>query len=543
MNKSDIISLKASDLIKAVLPVKGKPLDLVGYRPFELLYSISPPQLSISASRQIGKSLYISNLLISRAILTAHATALYVAPLSQQTSRFSTMYLDPGLNSPLVKRHFQDSQSRKNVFEKSLSNNSRIFLGYAENSAGTDRLRGISISGPGKTGAVVCLDEVQEMQNDALGIIFETMSAAEYPTKILTGTAKSEYSTLQRNFLRGSQCEWCIPCPHCGKWTIPKDLITCYKMVANKEGPGCVHCGKVLDVSKGQWCAGRPNEKNHLSFHLPAMIFPVRTTPTKWAELQDKLETYPASQVENEIFGLPNSEGTKLLSISECQNCTAPEVTNWYPGFPENKGILFTVLGVDWAVASSAKACHTAVSIMGFDMNGKMYLLYAQKLDGIDVLDQVKRVIELYHLYKCTAIGSDRGVGVPQYLLLSRHLGEDHVFSINYVTSKTLIRIDRQGGYFAADRTSAIDLLMFKAKAGREFLETPSWNLTEPYWNDCLNVFEETTITGRRIYKKLDDQYDDYLHSAVFAIIASQIVRGDFTEVDEAPRQDDVFNF
>ena len=84
---------------------------------------------------------------------------------------------------------------------------------------------------------------------------------------------------------------------------------------------------------------------------------------------------------------------------------------------------------------------------------------------------------------------------------------------------------------------------MFKAKAGREFIETPSWNLTEQFWGDALNMFEETTITGRRIYKKLDDQYDDVAHSWVFGIIASQIVRGDFTEVDEAPRQDDVFNF
>ena len=35
-------------------------------------------------------------------------------------------------------------------------------------------------------------------------------------------------------------------------------------------------------------------------------------------------------------------------------------------------------------------------------------------------------------------------------------------------------------------------------------------------------MFEETTITGRRIYKKLDDQYDDVAHSWVFGIIADE---------------------
>ena len=543
MDKSEIIKLKSTDLIRAILPIKGKPIDFQGYLPFKLIYDINPPSLVLSSARQVGKSLMLANRMLSRAILTPHSAALYVAPLAQQASRFSTMYLDPGLNSPIIKRHFKDSQSKKNVFEKSLSNQSLIFLGYAANSEGTDRLRGISISGPGPSGSTCYIDEIQDVQNDALGIIFETMSAAEYPTKVLTGTAKGEYSSLQRAFIRGSQCEWIVKCSFCAHYCIPSDIATCDRIVSNKEGPGCPHCGKVLDMSTGEWMAGKPSEKDHISFHIPSFIMPIRNKASKWKELMEKVDTYPAAQLANEIYGLPGASGQHIISARECFLCSHPDIKEWYKEFPENKGILFTVVGVDWAVASSASACHTVASVLGFDMNGKMYVLYSQKLDGMDVLDQVNRVIYLFRQYKCTAVGADRGVGVPQNALLSRHLGEDKVFSINYVTSKTLIRIDKQGGYFAADRTSAIDLLIFKAKAGRDFIETPCWEFSEQYWVDTLNLFEETTSTGRRIYVKDSDRYDDVAHSWVFGIIASQIVRGDFTEVDEAPRQDDVFNF
>ena len=543
MKKSDIIHLKSSDLIKAILPIKGKPIDLEGYKPFELLYNINPPSLCVSSSRQVGKSLYLGNRILSRGILTTHSAALYVAPLSQQASRFSTMYLDPGLNSPIVKHHFTGSGTKKNVFEKSLTNQSIIFLGYAESAEGVDRLRGISISGPGPTGATCYIDEVQDIQSDALSVIFETMSAAEYPRKVLTGTAKSEHNTLQRNFMRGSQCEWCVKCDSCGKWCIPKDIDTCMRIVRNRNGPGCPFCDSILDMSKGQWVAARPNERNNLSFHTPAMIMPIRNKASKWEELMEKVDTYSAAQLANEVFGLPSATGSRILSTREAMACCNPERTSWDTEYPTDRGILFTVVGVDWAVASSAKACHTVVSVLGFDMYNKCHVLYVQKLDGIDVLDQVKRVKDLYIHYKCTAIGSDRGVGVPQGLLLKRHLGEDRVHMINYVTSKTMLRIDRQGGYFAADRTSAIDLLMFKAKAGFAHIETPCWDLCEKFWQDALNMFEETTNVGRRIYDKLDDQYDDVAHSWVFGIIASMIVRGDFTEVDEAEDRSSIFTF
>jgi hypothetical protein len=542
--KKKMNNLRATDLIKAVLPIKGKPIDMEGYKPFEDIYNINPPTILLRSSRQVGKSLLLSNKMLSRGILSAHSAALYVAPLSMQTSRFSTMYLDPGMASPLVKKYFTNANTKRNVFEKSLSNGSLIFLGYASDTASTDRLRGISISGPGPFGATCYIDEIQDIQNDALGIIYETMTAAERPTKILAGTAKSENNTLELNWARSSQNEWCVKCEHCGRWAIPNDLDTCLRIVSHKQGPGCPHCGGLLDMSKGQWLSGRPDEKNNIGFHVAAFILPIRSKPGKWGEILEKLETYPKSQFANEVLGVPSSRSGRILSIREAMECCNPDRKEWDQGFPmDSRGILFTTIGVDWAVASSEIACRTVVSVLGFDMTGKCYVLYTQKLDGIDVIEQVQRVRDLYYQYRCSALGSDRGVGVPQGILLKRHIGDDYVHMINYVTAKNALRIDRQGGFFAADRTSSIDLLIFKAKAGLTSIETPAWELTAPFWQEPLNLFEETSNTGRRLYTKLDEHYDDVAHSWVFGLIAAQILRGDFTQVDEKPVESAAFDF
>jgi phage/plasmid-associated DNA primase len=56
-------------------------------------------------------------------------------------------------------------------------------------------------------------------------------------------------------------------------------------LLANKDGPGCLYCGGLLDMKTGQWVAARPMEKDHYSFHLPQIIFPARNKPKKWKDL------------------------------------------------------------------------------------------------------------------------------------------------------------------------------------------------------------------------------------------------------------------
>jgi hypothetical protein len=62
------------------------------------------------------------------------------------------------------------------------------------------------------------------------------------------------------------------------------------------------------------------------------------------------------------------------------------------------------------------------------------------------------------------------------------------------------------------------------------------------FWQDALNIFEEESVTGRRLYKKDEDLCDDWFHSVVFANIAYMVLKGEFTTVDEI-KENNVFDF
>jgi hypothetical protein len=70
------------------------------------------------------------------------------------------------------------------VHEKSLNNQSKIFLSYAEIEADADRVRGIAAD-------ALYWDEIQEVSHDALPVVEETLSASLYGFKRYTGTSKN----------------------------------------------------------------------------------------------------------------------------------------------------------------------------------------------------------------------------------------------------------------------------------------------------------------------------------------------------------------
>jgi len=532
--------LLPSQLATAILELKGKPLNLNDYKPFETIYNVAPPELTCMAGRQIGKSVSLSAIILTNSILRRHFTSLFISPLAQQTSRFSSAYLQAFFESPIVKRHFTDSGSLKNVFEKTLNTGSRIILGYAQTEQDADRIRGIASDSN-------MYDEIQDMSLEAIPIIHETLGASDYAFKRYTGTAKTENNTLTTIFKRSSMCEWVTKCTGCGKYNIPIDFDSCMKMsTVNPEGPGCMYCGTIIDMHTGKWLAAKPQNKDHLGFHLPQLIFPARNRPKKWKELVNKIVSgsYSINKVANEVFGVPSGVGGRIFNLQEAMRCCNPLRTQFDDKFPPSgdpRKINLTVLGVDWSVSGSTNS-YTVATVLGYDYNGKMYVLYSQRMQGIDILQQVARVEQLYYQYNCSMLGSDRGVGVLQGQLFKQHIGEDKVAMVNYVSAKNQLRWDKQGLFFAADRTMSMDKVIIKAKMGMTKFETPSWELMSNFWDDALNVYEEESLSGKRLYRKEEDLCDDWLHSVVFGDIAYQVVRNEYVTLDDVPSENKGFD-
>ena len=408
-----------------------------------------------------------------------------------------------------------------------------MFLSYAETEQDADRVRGVA-------GDAISVDEVQDVAIEALPILYETLSASEFGFKRHYGTAKGELNTLELLFKRSNGSEWVVKCEHCGKYSIPWTLEDCLKICSGEHGPVCVHCAKPIDILKGQWLAARPNIKDNLGFHIPRFVLEARTNPKKWGDLKAAINNpaYSASKLANEVFGLAAGIAGRILSQKEAMMCCNSERVEWDTCWPmDYRGIVSVVLGVDWSVTGGSNS-FTIITILGYDYTGKCYVLYSERLNGVDILDQVRRVEHLFMQFNCQMVGTDRGVGQLQTELLRQSLGSHRVVSVQYVAAKQPLRYDRQGGFLAADRTAVMDMVILKMKMGKDKFETPAWAITaDPFWKDALSIYEEESLSGRRLYRKDEGATDDSFHSVTFGHVAYMCVSGQFN-LDTLPQEE-----
>lgn len=523
--KEKLIALTTTEVARAILSFKGKKFSLEGYKPLEAIYDADPAMMTVKCCRQVGKSVSIGAILVSKAVARPFFNSIYIAPLSIQTSRFSKLYLQPFSSSPLIRKHYINSKDAANVFMKQFNNGSIIFLSYAQTEQDMDRVRSASCD-------MSAVDEVQDVAIEALPVLYETLAASDHAFKRHYGTAKTTNNTLELLFNRGSGCEWALKCSHCNKWNIPNTIENCLAMCASPTGPICHFCKKPIDVNTGQWVAARPMEKDHLSFHIPRHIISSRLDPKKWKDLQLALANYTPAKISNEVFGLAAGQGGRILSEEECMRCCDPSKTSFDTCWPQDsRGITSVVMGVDWSTTNSTKS-FTVITVLGYNFNGTAYLLYSERLNGVDILDQVARVEKLFIDFRCQRLHSDRGVGVLQGQLLEKSLGFDRVSMVQYVAAKMPLRYDNVGRYFAADRTMIIDTSILRIKLGPSKFNTPCWNLMSGFYADALALFEEETLNGRRVYRKDEMVPDDWAHSVVFAHSAWMYLVGDFKYVE-----------
>lgn len=411
-----------------------------------------------------------------------------------------------------------------------------MFLSYAETEQDADRVRGVA-------GDALSVDEVQDVALEALPILYETLSASPFAFKRHYGTAKSELNTLEVLYKRSNGAEWCVKCEHCGKWSIPWTFEDCLKICSGTNGPVCAHCSKPIDVTKGRWIAARPTIKDNLGFHVPRFMLESRVNEKKWAELKTAIETYSPAKLTNEVFGLAASIAGRILSQREAMACCNSEKTSFDTCWPmDTRGITSVVMGTDWSVTGGV-ASYTVITILGYDFTGKSYLLHSERLQGVDILEQVRRVEQLALLFNVQLIGSDRGVGVLQGQLLQQSLGIQRLLMIQYCAAKQVYRYDQQGGFLAADRTRAMDAAILRMKMGRDKFETPSWDIMSTYWSDALVIYEEESLAGRRLYRKDEGSTDDWLHSIVFAHTAWIVQTGQFDIYNQLPYSEDEVGF
>ena len=143
---------------------------------------------------------------------------------------------------------------------------------------------------------------------------------------------------------------------------------------------------------------------------------------------------------------------------------------------------------------------------------------------GNNAVHDVKDIVSICLKYKVQLVVGDAGEGALPNSVLREGLGMHRVTQAQYGSQASPITWNNTDRY-TVDRTTVIDnyMLLLKRKGvvygPREQMQTAI--------NDVLNVFEEVTASGKKVWRHSPQLPDDCLHAQIFGWLAWKIVSMD----------------
>jgi hypothetical protein len=253
----------------------------------------------------------------------------------------------------------------------------------------------------------------------------------------------------------------------------------------------------------------------------------------RWHRILEKYETYPPARFRNEVIGISDAIGTRLISKEELESmCMDYEITE-YPTH-NMMGIKHSVAGIDWGGGGNSGHSRTVLwiwGVIGGDQQHafKLKTLYFKIYPDTNAISGgvVDDIVEKCTMFQVELVVGDAGVGALPNANLRERLGQHRALQVQYrgvlnASGNTKMfywnRVDR----YLADRTAIIDnYLMFLKRGGCIF---PNVKCMQLAIKDILNVFEETSRMGRKTWSKSPHTPDDALHAQIFGWIASKII-------------------
>lgn len=530
-----IVARTRSEITCGLLRIDGKPVSLNDYPMFLGIYDGGYKKTILKTSRQVGKSTTLSNFSISESIAIPHFKTFFISPSQEQTHKFSTERVGKTLTySPLVKQYFLGDASSNRVMVRSFRHGSTIFFSYAQDDA--DRCRGI-------TADRLSLDEIQDINLEAvLPVVIETLSNSEYALETYCGTPKTMENGIETLWKSSTQTEWAMKCEGCGRYSI---IVS--ETQLGKNGPICTKCKHDLDPRQGLWVDTNPNkDARYKGFHISRPIMP-KSVPTcwndgpqkekareKWDDVLDKLDgpnAYPLPVFRNEVLGVSDSEGARLLVKEELEAmCDGPMISA-VPTAENMKDVIKLSAGMDWSGGSAEIKSRTVLTIQGKLSNGKMRLLYFKIFPGtspLEELNEITAAIKNYDSRMTMFMGGDAGEGnMNMDSLRNRFQRPARILKFRYVGNQVVyIQWNHKGGFYAVHRTPAIDSMMTYLKM-QNYQFPREKKIMEVAFNDILNEHVEITSQGRKRWDHASNKPDDFLHGLIFGRIAMQVSTGE----------------
>lgn len=527
--------VKLSDLAQRLLYLDGAPFSLRDYPMYESIYNGRYRSTLLMCGRQVAKSTSLANFIITESVALPFFKSYYVSPTKEQTLIFSNTRVGKALAySPLIKKYFQSPEHADRVLHRSYTNGSENAFTYACDDA--DRARGFSADR-------VSYDEFQDMLYDAVvPVVNACMKNSNYRFETYAGTPKTMEASIQFLWEKSTQSEWVMKCEGCSRYN-----IVATEKSLGRSGPICLNCGKGLDPRKGFWqdmvkpeidtLTGKPKMMVK-GFHIPQPIMPMNialcypgdtklqeNAQSRWDDILRDMEMFSASKFRNEVLGVSDAQGRRLISLDELKAlCTgAPPQVAPHPS--NMQGITFAVGGVDWSGGGSSGVSRTVQWVWGWAPNEqKLKMLYYRIYPGNNPVQDVDAIVKIFTAYNVAMVVGDAGEGALPNSVLRDKLGHHRVLQVQYGGSqKPFIwnGVDR----YLADRTTMIDnYLMYLKRQGVTY--GPYEAMKEPI-QDILNVYEEVTTHGKKVWRHSPTLPDDSLHAQLFAWLAFKIVMAD----------------
>lgn len=524
-----------SSIAQGLFYVDNRPLSLENYPMFLAAYDGKYPRLLLKTGRQVSKSTTIAACMIAEAIGVPGFKSYYVSPTKEQTSKFSHTRVAKILAySPDLRKGFVGQESIDNVFLRMLRNGSEMAFTYALDDP--DRARGFSADR-------CCFDEVQDILYEAvIPVIEECMANSRFQYSVYAGTPKTTENTIEFLWSQSSMSEWCMKCAGCGKYT----FIDSVKAIG-KMGPECLACRKPLNPRSGQWvdmAKGAGIKGFHVSQaimleNVPA-AWPIGSAQweaavERWGKFLWKMESplYGESKFLNECIGVSTSTGVRLLTKETLEALCDPRHEMTRLPLPLSRvGITATYAGVDWSGGGAEVKgseglfkSRTVLHIWGQQADGRLKTMYYKIFPNGHAVGWIDEIAELCNAWGVTMVVGDAGEGALANAMLRAKLGDHRVVAVRYMALSKPVDWNPNALAYHVDRTTLIDnFARFLLHKQAVYPQLPQ---AKPAIDDILNVYEEVTTQGRKVWRHAPTMPDDCLHAQLFGWFAWRLMSRD----------------
>ncbi len=544
-NQAIDLSIRRSEWVTTLLYLDGNPFSLEHFPFYRQVYDNIYPALLMKTARQVAKSTTLANFLIMEACSTPHWKSFFIAPSQEQTTKFSQTRVGKTIfYSPDIRKRWVSKELSSRVYQKMFTNGSELAFSFANDDP--DRARGVSADR-------VAYDEVQDiLYDEVIPVINECMANSDFAYETYCGTPKSMENTIEQLWQWSSQTEWVVRCQACNTYQYFED-----EKCLGKKGPICLKCGQYLNVRLGEWVDMHTYPKNFegkriKGFHVPQVILPKNVPASmpsdlknqevamaRWKRILAKHAVYPVSKFKNEVMGVSDAIGTRLISKDELESlCYDYDITD----YPTHNFLLSdmraVVAGVDWSGGGTTGASRTVLWVWGLvagslEHNFKLKTLYFKIYPETNPISGgvIDHIVDICTRFNVQLIIGDAGEGALANSNLRERLGAHRAMQVQYRgvanagggNSRPFYwnKIDR----FLAERTTMIDhYFMFVKRKGVIY---PNVRCMQVPIKDMLNEYEEVTQQGRKVWRHAPSQPDDALHAQIFGWMAAKFITQD----------------